>query len=105
MRNFKITVLLSLFCWLSVVAQKEAFLPSEENGVVSDSILKIYSADPEFQYVIPQQFSRNKSWMEKLRSRKNELIRKCQQMKNSRTGNIVLIFLGFVTLAYFFPDL
>ncbi|MBK7789530.1 MAG: hypothetical protein IPN73_13730 [Saprospiraceae bacterium] len=105
MRNFKITVLLSLFCWLSVVAQKEAFLPSEENGVVSDSILKIYSADPEFQYVIPRQFSPNKSWMEKLRSWKNELIRKFQQMQNSRTFNIVLIVLGFVTLAYFFTNL
>ncbi|MBK7222662.1 MAG: hypothetical protein IPH94_15515 [Saprospiraceae bacterium] len=66
MRNFKITVLLSLFCWLSVVAQKEAFLPSEENGVVSDSILKIYSTNPEFQYVVPKQFSPNKSWWEKL---------------------------------------
>lgn len=105
MRNFKITVILSLFGWYGALAQNMAFTPSNENAIVSDSILKIYSSDPDFQYVVPQQFSPNKSWLEKLRSWKNELIRKFQQMQDSRTFNIVLIVLGFVTLAYFFTNL
>jgi hypothetical protein len=105
MRNSKIAVIFSLFFGLSVTAQKDLSLATKAKVVISDSLLQKYSTNPDFQYIVPKQFSANKSWWEKLRSWKNELIRKFRQMQDSRTFNIVIMVLGFVTLAYFFTNL
>ncbi|MBK7223791.1 MAG: hypothetical protein IPH94_21605 [Saprospiraceae bacterium] len=103
MRNSKIAVIFSLFFGLSVTAQKDLSLATKAKVVISDSLLQKYSTNPDFQYIVPKQFSANKSWWEKLRSWKNELIRKFPWMglKNISHRNYGVGLCGPLCLFFF----
>lgn len=105
MRIFNLFLVWAFFCASGVNVVAQGTNSSLSGSVLSDSIISVFRTDPDFQYVVPKQYSAKKSWIEKLRSWKNELIRKFQQMQSSRTFQIILMVLGFIALAYFFSNL